>query len=393
MKTNFLQKVLLSIICVNCLFALNDTDLSRKKMRDETARTYDDNKVIETNKTSGDLGRFNYAEVIYEHYKAYQYFDNKKDKAGTTPAKVVSAGYDFYAEQHQQQLQRTQEQIALEQNFQDMQKQPQIAFLQGYCSMPNELTIERIAGYSVLRCDFLEHGQGTLAISVTPDFYSQALVGTPLYVTLSNNQKYTIQNGVILNGARTSINIATSVNDRLIEKIVASTGVTSATIVTKYAQEYLQERKQSREVEEGGDSIISGGNIIQTPTKKNHKEPVKSDYITGATIELASNLIALFGNAYIDSLPYTFKINKDTILYTDLKIDFNERGMRGINYSPTNMIQIDEPKFNKETFEFLNREKAKEILLDDTNGLDNNNNFNARPIPLDKGLNDRGQIR
>lgn len=382
------KKIILLSIYTSFLLANTERfDLSERQMNSVGKRTYEGNQVIDYNKIQNDLGRFNYAEAIYEHYKAYQY---RIDKKTTAPAQMVSAGYNFFEEKTRQEEARLQELANLEKQFNDMQKEPQISFLQGYCTTPNELTVERVAGYTLLRCDFLEHGQGTLAISVTPDFYSQALIGTPLYVTLNNNQKYTVQNGVVLNGTRTSINIASSVNDRLIQKVIASVGITSSSIATKYAQAYLDERKASREVEQEGDVITNGDTVIQKGNTTNHQNPPKSDYITGAVVELVSSLASIVGNAYIDSIPYTFKINSNTILYTDLKIDFNEKGMRGINYTPSNMIQIDEPRFNQENNMYIDREKAKEIQLD---GYNSTNKYDANPIPLNDGLNNRGKIK
>ena len=313
------------------------------------SRAYETTNLIDLENQRRDDGQFNYSEVVYEHLKAYQRMPRIKETANgaVTVSQEMPANYNFY-NTTMLNTQAKQQVISQQQAIKTQQEtQPDIRYLQGYCFLKNEATIERVAGYANLSCDFMDYGHGTLAVSLTPDFFSQALIATPLYLTLDNaKNRLIVQQGVVLNGVRTSINVASQVNDYLIQKIVAASTITSAATVTRYAQEYLDELKQSRTKQEGGNVYYdNNGNLIQGQVTTNHEKPNKADYITGAAVELVSSLVSVIGNAYLDRLTYTFKVNKDTMLFTDLQVDFNKNGMRGLNFAPTNMILNNEPRF------------------------------------------------
>ena len=357
--------ILLSLIATSFLFAQegNQTqeqtqaqNIAKSKLDYESykntgksnydSRAYETTSLIDLENQKKDDGQFNYSEIVYEHLKAYQRMPRENGQ-GFNVSQEMPAHYNF----HNTTLlttQAKQEAVAKNQAIKVQQEaQPDIQFLQGYCFLKNETTIERVAGYANLSCDFMDYGHGTLAVALTPDFFSQALIATPLYLTLdSTNTRLVVQQGVVLNGMRTSINVASQVNDYLIQKIVAAGAITTSATVTKYAQEYLDELKQSREKQEGGNIYYdNNGNLVQSQTTTNHEKPNKADYITGAAIELVSSLVSVLGNAYLDRLTYTFKVNKDTMLFADLQVDMNKKGMRGINFAPSNMILNQEPRF------------------------------------------------
>lgn len=371
-----ISKSLLLVICLSFyqeLLANEENEISkgnqgleyesRKNLGKSSfeARVYEETSLIEQDNMMKDGGQFNYPEVIYEHFKAYNRMPSTITEKSIGKG-VVNASYNFYAEYVAEQEKAKIEQAQKQAELKAEMEKPDIRALSGYCTLFNEATIERIAGYATLSCDFINYGRGQLTVALTPDFYSQALIASPLYINL-NNQRIPVQAGVVTNGVRTSINVATVVNDYKIEKIVAASGIAMANVATKYAQEYLEERKDSREEETGGEIIAQNGVIVQQPSRTNRKEPVKSDYITGAIIELTSNIVNIVGNAYLDSLPYTFKIDKDTIMYSDLQIDFNAKGIRGIDFAPANMIQADEPRYNLNTNRFIDRSSAKQVPI------------------------------
>lgn len=321
--------------------------ISRKNtgMNNYESRAYEENNLINLDTQKKDDGQFNYTEVVYEHLKAYQRMPRNFNNTQQTNA--VQASYNFFnvnnqVEQQQQTLLAQQKQAK-----QQKEEAPDIRYLQGYCSIKNETTIERVAGYASLNCDFMNYGHGILAVALTPDFFSQALIATPLYVQLdSKKDRMLVQQGVVLNGVRTSINVASEVNDYLIQKIVASSGIAFGTTATKYAQDYLDEKKQSRVKQDGGNLYYDrNGNLIQGQVTTNTEEPEKSDYITGAAVEFVSSLINVVGNAYLDRLTYTFKVKKDSVMFADLQVDFNKNGIRGLNFAPNNMIMTNEPRF------------------------------------------------
>lgn len=361
-------------------------DYESKKNTGKTSfetRAYEQSSLIDLENQKRDEGQFNYPEVVYEHFKAYQRMPRLNSN---TNAARVEAGYDFYtqslnAQQQAKALQAKQEQKSLEEA-----KKPDIRYLQAYCTLRNETQIERVAGYATLSCDFMNYGQGKLAVTLTPDFFSQALIATPLYVQFGN-KKLLVQEGVVLNGIRTSINVASTVNDYKIQKILAATGIATANSATKFAQQYLDALSQSRQKQTGGDVIVGSGGTIITPTKTETEKPNKSDYITGAAIEMVSNIVGIVGNAYLDSIPYTFRIQKDTMLFADLQVDFKKDGMRGIDFTPENMIQNDEPRFKINT-SIMNeasqtdRTTAKQVPISEKDDVRSQGNIAPQPRPI-----------
>ena len=60
-------------------------------------RSYEQSSLIDLNNQKRDEGQFNYPEVVYEHFKAYQ----KMPRNGATnnqQATPIVAGYDFYGQ-------------------------------------------------------------------------------------------------------------------------------------------------------------------------------------------------------------------------------------------------------------------------------------------------------
>lgn len=382
-KNKILGSVLLiGILFTNNLFANNDRVTleadnnygSRKATGKDDSRAYESTSLIDIENKYNDGGIYNYAEAVYYHLKNYQ----NRPLSQTVASRIDTANYNFNNDIIAQNQAEAQLQLLQEQIHEAATNEPRIEFISAYCTIPNEVVIERIASYTIARCDFDNYGPGFMAITLTPDFFSQALIGTPLYVNFNNNQKFTVSDGAILNATRTSINIATSVNDYKIQKIVAATGLVTADVTTRYVQQYLNERKAARTQETGGVNQVVDGVNVQTPVIKNTQQPKKEDYLAGAGIELVSGLIGIASNAFLDDLPYTFKIAKDTIIYVDARVDMNAKNMRGINYQPQNLIQKDEPRFDPKDARFSRPENAKDVGVTPNNNINNDGNTGLR---------------
>ena len=283
--------------------------------------------------------------VIYGHLKAYENLRKQSNQGGVTSA-VNSAGgvpnataaFDFYADKQKKDA------VLVAQRQEEAQKEllPQYLFMDGYCSIPNEVKIARIAGYADLNCDLSVNKRATLKVALTPDFYSKSLIATPLYVNL-DGKRYTIVAGAVTNALRTSINVATEVDDYLVSRILADTGAKSASIVTQYAQEYLDERRSYRESKNNSRNhtytTTPGGTVVISEKDSGKDAPPKmGDYLGGALVEIVGGLIGSASNAYLQSRTYSFKIDRKTVLFADLQINLNEQSIKGINFQPANMI-------------------------------------------------------
>lgn len=214
-------------------------------------------------------------------------------------------------------------------------------YLNGYCQLPYQVQVDKLTQFVSLKCNF-DKGEGKLTIMLVPDVYSEALVAKPLYVVL-NNKKYFVKGGIVMNAQKTSINLASVINDRKIEKFLAQTGISSANIITKQAEAYLQAKQQS---ETQNTVIYPDGNTSNPVVVSNTQPPHIKDYIQNTGIQILSNIINNVSDSFFINLPYLFKINKNTIFYTELFVTDEYEGLPLLKIN-SNSLEIDNPKKKK----------------------------------------------
>ncbi|MBZ8002380.1 hypothetical protein [Campylobacter canadensis] len=309
----------------------------------------------------------NYKEVVYEHLKRYQRYEQEQ-KNSSNIATAINAHNDFL-KQENISLNNNNNSLVMTNNLGQANNNFQTSnvsyFLTGYCNTKNEIQIERISQYARLSCDFDKIGHAELFTLFTPDYFSKSLIATPQYI-IFNNQRFIIKKGAILNAQATSINIATSVNDYKIAKILASSTIIGSEIATKNAQAYLQAKSDARSESSTNFITDANGNVIQVNNNKT-LQPNKNDYLANAGIEFVSGLVGLVGNAIIDNIPYTFKINKGILLYADLELDLNSNNIRGLNIQQNNIINSDEPILNVKEKRITDRDSFKQLNIQNNN--------------------------
>jgi hypothetical protein len=284
-------------------------------------------------------GIYNYEEVFLEHLKSAQANNLSSNiKVGDTNL----LGVNFASIEKENFLkQQTKEQQEAEEA--SMEKYPE--FLEGYCSTPVELQVQKIASYAYLDCNFDHLGDATLAVSLVPDFYSMALIGRPLYVSYlsedGKKKRIVVESGVTLRQDKNSINIADVANDYKIEKLLATGAYRTLDVATQNAKLYMQDVRASKMSEEQThlNSGIGGTTIIET---KNYEAPQMSQYIIAAGIEMVSEFSRLLGEAVVQNLPYTFMVYKDSIMYADLKLSTSP-GLKGLDFKNDEIIKT-QPK-------------------------------------------------
>ena len=214
--------------------------------------------------------------------------------------------------------------------------------------MQNQVKIGRLAGYADLNCDLSIDKKATLKVALTPDFYTYSLIATPLYAMI-DGKRFTVNGGAVTNGLRTSINVATRVDDFLVSRIIADTGVKSASVVSQYAHEWLDERRSYRESRnnQANSTYTMNGNttVVTQQSANNDVKPKFQDYLGGALVEVIGSLMTSIGNAYLQTRDFAFEIDARTILYADLEFDTTRQALRGIGFVPDNM-DIQQPSTN-----------------------------------------------
>lgn len=362
------KKILISLICCLNLVSGNDDYAKNASGLSSNENAFETNEAIDIRqeKTVDDIQDNTYA-VIYNHLQSYE---KQQKPKGVNILDRNGSMHNFYADA---QNRKRQQAILEQQTTQELNKKPKYLFMDGYCILPNEVKIGRIAGYADLNCDLSINSHATLKVALTPDFYSKALIATPLYVNI-DGERYTITAGVVQNGIRTSINVASEVDDYLVSRIAAESAVKSASVVTQYAQQYLDDKYRQRM--QTTNRYDQNGNVI-SDTNDTAPEPRKADYIGMALVEITGKLIESIGNAYLQTREYSFKIDGKTIMFADLQININEHNMKGVGYEPQNLI-VQQPSTNFEDSDptmGLDYIDANINTLPDTGGMKTDLNY------------------
>lgn len=365
-KLSLITSIILTTACFSESVKMENY-LKNNNSVDNTNIEYADNYKDSGTKEQAS-GFYNYSETIYSRIKNFR---NSTDKDLLVDAKSVEV---FNVKQYKDnELNKNKEQISSEKDT----STPSSIFTQGYCRFKSDIEISRMSEYSYLDCDFNELGKGTLAVLLVPDFFAQAVVAQPLYISITDKfgreTRLKATNGAVLNANRTSINLANVMNDHMIEKILASTAYKGGQTATTQAQAYLEAKKEAR-TKETITYVSTGDGTTEAVKTKNTEEPLKNDYITGAVVELISNSIQILGKSVLSSVKYTFKVNKDSVAFADLVItpDTSDIGLA----KKTNLInkngvnQIDE----KGDYQFIPNSEGMDLLDEEENGRTRKNN-------------------
>lgn len=280
---------------------------------------------------------YNYNEVAYEHLKLRQ-----NNPHAPQTASSIALGEDIQAKKAQAlaaKIKAFAQQKAQEDAAKTLPTWPK--FAEGYCYAKNDIEVEKIATYAYLTCDFSESiGKAELVVSLVPDFYAKALVAKPLYINLfdSNRKKQRIPvvSGAVLTQDKHSINVANVVNDRKLEKLVASGTYTTLNAATQSAQLYLTDLRASR-VQQSYSTTASTGGLVTT-SATNVQKPVASDYLVAGGLQLVTDLAKIIGESVANNLTYTFKVNGDSVMYADVELS-DLKLIRGFDANVPNVIK------------------------------------------------------
>ncbi|MDD4969881.1 MAG: hypothetical protein PHT07_10680 [Paludibacter sp.] len=322
------------IILSTSVFADDDGQHITRQLTGSNADIRTDGAMIDNTKATG---IYNYNEVVYEHIKL---------KQGTTHApqtgSQVALGEDIASRKAQElaaKINALAKQKAAVEAAKNSPTWPK--FAEGYCYVHNDVEVEKIATYAYLSCDFSESiGKAELVVSLVPDFYAKALVAKPLYMNLVDQnrkkQRIPIVSGAVLTQDKLSINVANIVNDRKIEKLIATGTYTTLNAATQASQLYLTDLRASR-VQQSTSTTSSIGGLV-TSSATNVQKPIASDYLVAGGLQVVSDLAKIIGESFVNNLPYTFKMNHDAILYADIELS-DTRMLRGFDADVPNVIK------------------------------------------------------
>jgi len=245
-------------------------------------------------------------------------------------------------------------------------------YTSGYCSTLNTIDVSELVSFAELECMLDGIGNAKLSVQIYPQHSAKALIGKPIYVVPDGNSnvRYNVQSGVLLNGLRTGLNIASIVNDRKIERMLAAGMLSTNSIVSEQSLKYMNALEESRQQE--GSQVIpgTGGSAPIVVQNKNTQRPEMQDYIAVAGIKLASSIVGIVGESMINNLPYLYRIERGQRFYFDGQLIAASRSRQSnpLQYTNRHLVKksIQNISVDKNgVVKFLNGSKGK----DDTNDL------------------------
>lgn len=201
-----------------------------------------------------------------------------------------------------------------------IQSKPVYYFVGGYCRVEQDIKIFGSDGFGELRCDLNFGKEGYKKVSVftkfVPDYKREVLLAFPLYVKIGN-VRATAQ-GYFMNSNKTSLNVADYIDSARIKTLLSKSLLIANDIAYKQATAYmkaLQNAQQTQQV-----TYYNTDNNTVPIVTTNYQKPNPRDYWGVGLVELTSALIRLFGEDYLNNLKPLFKVNKNTLLYTEMVI-------------------------------------------------------------------------
>jgi len=187
-------------------------------------------------------------------------------------------------------------------------------FAGGYCIIPQSIQLSKGREFTKLNCS-MNFGKGNyrpalIFAALYPDYVKEEVYAIPLYAELPSGNRATL-NGIVLNDAKTSANVADWVDNARLRKLIAEGALATNDIAYKYVNGYLEAKQQSRtKTEIHYIQTQNGNNTVSTPVQTQTVLPPKlSDYLIGAGVELLSKLFAIKGKDYLYSSNPLFIVN------------------------------------------------------------------------------------
>lgn len=187
--------------------------------------------------------------------------------------------------------------------------------LASYCTVANDTEVIT-KGVLTAYCQN-QNGNFEVGGELKSDNQSYALYATPQYVKFANGKRYEVEQNksVILNGNKTSYNVASFINTHKIDKLLREGIQSTAKDVASTAKEYMNDLKASRTQQEVV-SVPNAGTTVATNTQK----PVVSDYVSILGIQISANLIDKWAAIAYEDHPWSYKTIKGSKIYVELLV-------------------------------------------------------------------------
>ena len=313
------KKILLSLAVTFISSSIIGAEIDKNKIVERIQKQQSEKTAIskKVNLKDTDLSRKNiddYRDAVIANY----YVEHNK-KTADNESGVRMALLNDNERELRNEIEK-QQKLAAQQKMDEQKKEEQGFYTRGYCSFLNQVDVSDMVAFAEVECMLDGIGYSRMSIALHPEHSSKALVGQALTITPDGTEqrdRLEVRKGVILNGLRTGLNIASIVNDRKIEKMAAAGMLATNYIVSDESIKYMDALIASRKNESSQVIPGTGGSAPIVVQNSNTEKPVVSDSVALAGIRLASSLVGIVGESIINNLPYLYRIEKGQRIYFD----------------------------------------------------------------------------
>ncbi len=198
----------------------------------------------------------------------------------------------------------------------------ELAVVKGFCFIKDEINIGKQP--SSLRLDCQTNVGSIVMFGNLVNINEKAsLIVDPKYIE-KNGIRFEVKSSIVTNENKTSYNIATYVNNRMIEKISYGALSTGSDEFKNASNEYLralEESKKKQEISYINIADGSGNAYPQAVQNTNTEKPDPLDYLIKGAINVTASAVKSFADIAKEDLPYLYQIVPKTKIWIDLKVN------------------------------------------------------------------------
>ncbi|EOB2175589.1 hypothetical protein ACIMK4_001415 [Campylobacter upsaliensis] len=201
------------------------------------------------------------------------------------------------------------------------QAEEQVA-VKGYCFIREEINVGKQPSSLRLECS-TNVGSIVMFANLVNLNEKASLIVDPKYIEKSG-VRFEVKSSIVTNEEKTSYNIATYVNDRMLAKVGYGALSVGSDEVKNASNEYLkalEESKKKQEVNYVNVPDGQGGMYPQAVQNTNTQTPDPLDYLVKGAINVGASAVKAFADLAKEDLPYLYQIVPKTKIWIDLKVN------------------------------------------------------------------------
>lgn len=198
----------------------------------------------------------------------------------------------------------------------------ELVVVKGYCFIRDEVNVGKQPSALRLECS-TNVGSITMFGNLVNLNEKASLIVDPKYIE-KNGVRFEVKSSIVTNEEKTSYNIATYVNDRMIAKVGYGALSAGSDEVKNASNEYLRALEESKKKQETAYVNVPDGNgnmYPQAVQNTNTETPDPLDYLVKGAINVTASAVKSFADLAKEDLPYLYQIVPKTKIWIDLKVN------------------------------------------------------------------------